>query len=131
MSAADVKAAVDKALADERTRMSGIQTVCQKAGKPEMATEFIANGTSLADVQNRMFEILCAARPPVGDGGSNNDPAQPKDPNDRFKAEYAADRKALQKAGISEEDYVASRRVTEGLDDEAGVVRRSTAAASK
>jgi hypothetical protein len=111
ITAADVKAAADKSVADERARIAAVMAVCQKAGKPDMANEFIANGTALADVQARMFEVLCAARPPVGDAGGN-DPPPTKDHDATFKAEYEADRVMLQKAGITEEDYIASRRVS-------------------
>ena len=109
LTAADLKAATDKAIADERLRMSGITSVCQKAGKPEMANEFIANGTSLPDVQNRMFDVLCAARPPVGDAGGNDAP-QEKDPDAAMKSDYIADCKLFPNMGISEEAYLASRK---------------------
>lgn len=115
LTAADVKAATDKTMADERARTSGILSVCQKAGKPDMASEFIANGTALADVQSRMFDVLCASRPPVGDAGGNDAPAE-KDPDAAAKAEYAADRVMLQHAGVSETDYVTSRRISEGRE---------------
>jgi ATP-dependent Clp protease protease subunit len=115
LTAADVKAAADKSVAEERTRVSGIMSVCQKAGKPEMANDFIANGATLADVQNRMFEVLCAARPPVGDAGGNDAPAA-NDPDAEFKAEYAKDRAILMKSGVSEADYVTSRRISAGLE---------------
>lgn len=115
LTAADVKAAADKSVADERARIAGVMSVCQKAGKADMANEFIANGTSLSDVQNRMFEVLCAARPPIGDAGGNDAPAT-QDPDAASKAEYAADRVLLQRAGISEEDYVISRRISAGTE---------------
>lgn len=115
LTAADVQAAADKAVTDERSRIAAINSVCQKAGKPEMANEFIANGTALADVQNRMFEVLCAARPPVGDAGGGDAPPA-KDPDAIAKAEYAADRVTMQKAGITEEDYVTSRRISAGTE---------------
>lgn len=112
LTEADVQAAAGKAVADERSRIAAITAVCQKAGKPDMANEFIANGTSLADVQTRMFEVLCAARPPVGDAGGT-DPTQTKDPDAALKKEYADNRVTLQKSGITEEDYVSSRKVTD------------------
>ena len=114
ITTADVKAAADKAVTDERARISAVNAVCQKAGKPDMAAEFIANGTSLADVQTRMFEVLCAARPPVGDSGGNEPTT--KDPDAAFKAEYASDRALLQQAGISEADYITSRRISTGAE---------------
>lgn len=113
LTQADVQATAAKAVADERTRVSSIMAVCQKAGKPDMASEFIANGTSLGDVQTRMFDVLCAARPPVGDAGGSDDSANPKDPDAALKKEYADNRATLQKSGVTEEDYVASRKVTD------------------
>jgi hypothetical protein len=38
------------------------------------------------------------------------------DPNATFKAEYAQQRATYQRDGVSEDDYVFSRRVDEGLD---------------
>jgi ATP-dependent Clp protease protease subunit len=115
LTAADVQSAADKAVADERSRISAVSSVCQKAGKPDMANEFIANGTSLADVQTRMFEVLCAARPPVGDAGGTDAPPA-KDPDAQAKADYAAERVLMQRAGITEEDYVTSRRISAGTE---------------
>lgn len=115
LTAADVQAATDKAIADERTRVSAITAVCQKAGKPEMASEFIANGTTLSDVQTRMFEVLCAARPPVGDAGGSDQ--QPKDPDAALKAEYVKDIAEMNMIGsVSEADYLLSRRISEGRE---------------
>jgi ATP-dependent Clp protease, protease subunit len=115
LTAADVKAAADQSVAEERSRISSIMAVCQKAGKPDMASDFIANGTSLADVQNRMLEVLCADRTPVGDAGGNDEP-QPKDPDAKYKADYAAERTLMQKSGITEEDYITSRRISDGQE---------------
>jgi hypothetical protein len=115
LTTADVTAAVTKALDEERNRTTAIMAVCRKVGKPELADDFIAQKLTLAEVNAKMVEVLCKDRPPVGDAGGN-DATQTKDPNDGFKAEYAKDRAMFQKAGLTEEDYVASRRVAEKLD---------------
>ena len=115
LTPADVTAAANTAataaVKAERERGVAIRAVCAKAGKPEMADDFIANGTALLDVQNRMFDVLCAARPPIGDAGGKPEPT--KDPDKAWKDEFAADRVAMEKAGITEEEYVESRRITE------------------
>ncbi len=70
---------------------------------------------SVADVNAKLVEVLCKDRPPVGDAGGNEAPAA-KDPAQGFKAEYAADRAAFMKAGISEDDYVLSRNISAGTE---------------
>ena len=113
ITAADVTSAVQTALAEERTRTSTIMTICQRANHPELANEYIAANMSVADVNAKLVEVLCKDRPPVGDAGGNDAPAE-KEPNAAFKAEFAADRAVYQRAGISEEDYIRSRRIDAG-----------------
>lgn len=115
LTAVDVATAVQNALAEERTRTSTIMTICQRANHPELANDFIATNLSVADVNAKLVDVLCKDRPPVGDAGGSDEPAA-KDPNAAFKSEYAADRATFMKAGISEEDYLTSRRISTGAD---------------
>ncbi len=111
----DVQKSVNESLAAERTRTSAIMSVCQRAGKPEMAAEFIASGISLAEVNAKMVDVLCQSRPPVGDAGGGGEPT-PKDPDAESKALYAADRMIYQRMGISEEDFITSQRIAAGTE---------------
>lgn len=116
--------ALKEGLAAERTRAAEIMAACTMAKKPEMATEFIASGASLQEVQSNLLRVVCLERPAV-DAGGTGDIVLTSDPDAKFKAEFAEDRKMLMKAGISEADYIASRRISEGVDCEAGVVIRA------
>ncbi len=69
----------------------------------------------MADVNAKLVEVLCKDRPPVGDAGGNEAPAA-KDPNLAYKTEYAADQSTFMRAGITEESYVKSRRIDDGLE---------------
>lgn len=109
----------------ERTRCADVFALCNQIGKPELATDFIANGTTVADVQSHILRVLINERKPVDGGGGGANPAPAPDPDAKFKVEYAADRKMLMRAGISEGDYVASRRCDEGIDGEPGVIIRA------
>lgn len=113
LTAADVDAARDQARKEEQTRSAAIMAICQRVGKPELASDFIANGASIPDVNAKMVDVLCQSRPPVGDAGGQAPPPA-ADPDAKIKEEYAADRGTYMKAGISEEDYVTSRRITAG-----------------
>jgi len=109
--AADIANAVDA----ERKRSADIMAVCNQAGKPDLAAEFISNKTTLADVQARLFTLMCNERKPADDAGSERQSGE-ADPNAAYKAEYAKQAAAYAKNGVSEADYVATRRIDDGLD---------------
>jgi ATP-dependent Clp protease, protease subunit len=106
---AEISAAADA----ERDRAANITAVCNQAGKSNLAADFITNKTSLADVQAHLFKALCTERTPKDDGAGSTD--KPADPDAGYKAEYAKN-KAYAAAGMSEADYVATRRVDDGID---------------
>jgi len=120
LTAADVTAAADQARKDEQARSGAIMAICQRVGKPELASDFIVQNLTIAEVNAKMVDVLCQSRPPVGDAGGQAPPPA-ADPNLKFKEEYAADKAAFMKSGISEADYVTSRRITAG--DEQLLVR--------
>ncbi len=105
---------VEQAIADERSRVANITAMCNSAGKTELAQRWIDEGTKVIDVQTALFSSLCAERPPVGGAGGTDLSAQTGDA--KFRAEYAASRSVFLQQGLTEADYVASRRVDEGLD---------------
>jgi ATP-dependent Clp endopeptidase proteolytic subunit ClpP len=109
--AADIANAVDT----ERKRSADIMAVCNQAGKPDLAAEFISNKTTLADVQARLFTLMCNERKPADDAGSERQSGE-ADPNAAYKAEYAKQAAAYMKNGVSEADFIASRRIDDGLD---------------
>jgi ATP-dependent protease ClpP protease subunit len=115
------KSLADKALADianaadtERKRSADIIAVCNQAGKADLAAEFITNKATLADVQAHLLKVLCNERKPLDDAGTTQ--TQTADPNAAYKAEYAKSKEAYTKAGVTEDDFVKSRRIDDGLD---------------
>jgi ATP-dependent protease ClpP protease subunit len=105
-------AASKEAIETERKRASELQALCQMAGMPEKAADYIAKGTAVEAAQKEMFETLCKQRPSVDGGGSN--PAPAADANAKYKAEFKANPHLAKE--LSEEEYVASRRIDDGLD---------------
>lgn len=98
----------------ERARVGDILALCSKAGKAELSAKYIADGTATADLQKALFDVLCAKNGAIdGAGGEGGGGELKTDHDAEFKKEYAADRAMLQKAGISEEAYLSSRRVTD------------------
>jgi ATP-dependent Clp endopeptidase proteolytic subunit ClpP len=108
--AADIANAAD----NERKRSADIIAVCNQAGKADLAAEFITNKATLADVQAHLLRVLCNERKPVDDGGTQQ--TQTADPNAAYKAEYAKHKDAYVRNGVSEDDFVKSRRIDDGLD---------------
>lgn len=106
--------AAQKAQRDEQKRQSDIRALCRQAGHAELADTFCNDPDktyTVEDVRAQLFDKLCKANPsPDDDGGDAND----DDPDAKFKAEYKQNKAQL---SCTEEEYVAMRRVDEGLDD--------------
>lgn len=102
--------ATDVVLA-ERHRISDIKALCDRAGRPELAADWIERGVPVASVQQAMRDILCQQRPPVGD-----DCDQMTGSGGRYAREYAAGRETYQAAGITPEQFEKSRRIDDGLE---------------
>ena len=109
--AAERASAAEQARKDERERVTTITALCKQAGKPELADKFCENGSSVAEVQSELFQILCKANSPVGEDASNNETAKP-DENAAYRAEYKAGNYSM-----TEEQYVSLRRAEDGLEE--------------
>lgn len=119
-SAADVEAAkkkaVEEALAASKERATKIAALCEQAGMSELASDLIGDEKlSVVDVQAKLFEALAKKNKPVGDGGGASAAPPKKDPDEAFREEYRKNPAEHARFGVSEEDYVKSRRITEGL----------------
>lgn len=118
VNADQIKADAIKA---ERERASNIQALCAQAQRHDLAAEFIASSMSVEQVQSRLFSALCEQQ---AKGHVPATPAAPKanGENAKYEAEFDADptyAKSMTKA-----EYVAMRRIDDGLDQlKAGVVR--------
>lgn len=106
------KEATEKALADESQRQADILSLCTKAKRPELAEGYLKEKLSTSQVQEKLFAALCEANKPVGDDtgkpGENAEDA-------KYLSEYKASEQAYLKAGMSKDDYIAQRRIDDGL----------------
>lgn len=112
----DVEAIKAQARADEMNRQTTITALCATAKRPELAAAFCKDLTiSVADVQGKLFEALCKQNGPLGDEGgtAGETPAKPSE-NDKYVAEFKAE--ASYAKTMTEAEYVAMRRVDDGLD---------------
>lgn len=106
--------AAQQAVTGERNRSNDVVAMCAKAGCPEKAAEFISAGKSTEEIRQTLFDVMCERNQAVGDGIS---PQQlTPDADTKFKKEYAASKADYVKQGISETDYIAMRRVDEGIE---------------
>ena len=65
-------------------------------------------------MQSELFAAICERNAPVGDeGGTSGEPTK-SDPDAKYKAEFAAEPSYA--ASMTEEEYVAMRRVDDGVD---------------
>lgn len=110
----DVPATVQMAIATERKRVADITAMCARANCTDRAQKWINDGTAVSDVQNALFDVLCANRPPVG-GDATGGP-QMAIGDDKLKAEYAEGRQVYMANGITEEQFIKSRRIDLGLE---------------
>ncbi len=98
----------------ERSRVADVIALCSKAGKVDLSAKHITDGTAVVELQRALFDVLCAANKPIGDGGSAADLSAQPDENASYKAEYKAN--TYLSARMTVEDYIASRRIDDGRD---------------
>lgn len=113
--AAAAQKAAGETLAAEQKRCRDIVALCAKARLPKLADKFIADNLSVADVNAKLVDELAKENKTLGEDTSL-DVEGGGDPDARFKKEYQSRRKELAELGVSEEEHVRSRRLSEGLD---------------
>lgn len=118
--AIDTTALKAEGAAEERKRAADITALCQQAHRPELAQQMIEENLSVVDAQSKLFRILCDEMKPVGDQPKDEKPA---DENAKYIAEYKAE-PSYSKA-MTEQEYVAMRRVDDGLDVLASTAHKS------
>lgn len=94
--------------AQERTRCKKIRALCDLAGVPEKFNTFVDAEFSVDEVQAALKGIVAKRNPAL----SQEEP-QEQSPDAKYRAEYQANRSLF---SVTEEEYVASRRVDDGLD---------------
>jgi uncharacterized protein YhdP len=102
-----------EAIAAERNRVGDVLALCSKAGKADLAAKHIADGTSKLDLQSTLLDVLCANNKPIGEG-ENVDLSKNTGPDAKYKAEFEAN--AYLSARMSLEDYIASRKIDDGVE---------------
>lgn len=110
--AEELKASKEAAVKAATERSSKIAALCAQAKCPELAAGLISDEAATMEVvKDKILAKMLAAGAPVGEGG-----VQPEGDgeNAKYKAEYAAN--TYLKASMKEADYIASRRIDDGLD---------------
>ncbi len=111
----DVDATIQLALAADRKRQSDIRALCRQAGMADLSDGFALSSEplySVEDVRKELFDRMAKKNAAPQDAA--DDVGGGDDPDKEFKAEYRRDKANL---SCSEDEYVASRRVDEGLDN--------------
>lgn len=92
----------------ERDRCKKIRALCDLAGCGDKFNQFVDAGFSVAETQSALKDL-------IGKRGSVLDsaPEPPADPNAKYKAEFATHRHLL---SVSEDQYIRSRRIDDGLE---------------
>lgn len=116
MTAVELTALVTNAVNAANQRTLDITALCNRCSVPQMAAAFIADPKiKVSDVNEQMMTLLIARNVPAGTGGTGPEPGTKGDPVAKYKAEFNAQADMLGKLGISEDDYVASRALTDGV----------------
>ncbi len=110
-----LSAAKDEAAKLATNQAADILALCAKAGKVDLASKFIAERATVGTVQTALFDLLLLSNKPVGEGGAG-DLGGAGDENSKYKAEYAKDKQIYLAAGVTEDDFVAMRRVDDRID---------------
>lgn len=111
-----VKAEAEKSAREaERKRVSGIMDLCRNHKLDQLAAKLVDDGVELSEAKDQVLAALSKRDKPLSPDAP---PEQPKkdDPDQSYREEYAAQKPAFLKAGVTEEDYVLSRRVDDGKD---------------
>lgn len=101
-------------LAAERTRTKELYALARVAGvkEPEKrAEEWIDQGLSVVAAKAAIADTLMAGNSLSRDAGDGN-----ADPDSKYRAEYSAQAAAFASMGLSQQEYIASRRIEDGLE---------------
>ena len=107
--------AAKEAAAAEMKRQSDIRALCQSAKMEGKADAYCADlSITVEDVREQLFDAMCKANVAPDSGAGDQD--EKTDPDQAYKDEYQASKESLAELNISEEDYVKSRRIDDGVD---------------
>jgi len=116
--AVDVAAVRLEVATNERKRSADILALCEMVGAPQLAGDFIANGVEVAEVNAKLLNQICKDRKPLMAAGTPTieSPAPVLDADSGYKAEFKLSAGEYAKMGMSEAEYVAQRRIDDGVD---------------
>lgn len=101
---------------ETRARDREIRATCERAGCPDAANAFIDDDkVTIQDVKDRMLDLLCSQRVPVGVNvapGAANSAGVP-DADAKYRAEFKQ-YAASMSLGITEDEYVAAAKARAG-----------------
>lgn len=103
---------------EERKRVKQIQALCDMAECPEMSGKMIDAEFTVAEVQVTLGKILEKKRALVPDDSSSDPDMNTgvKDDDKPFIKEFEESAKMFAEVGMTQDEYVESRRIDEGLD---------------
>lgn len=117
---AAAKKYAEQAAETEMRRQVDIRALCAEAGEQKLAETYCADRSfTVEDVRAKLFEQLVKKnKAPSGDdpAGDPIEEGSSKNPEKKFKKEYAENRVHFVEMGISEKQYVRSRMIDEGLE---------------
>ena len=92
---------MSKSVALEQRRQTQIRKLCKLAGRPDDAKSCI-------DLKMTVAQTIIALSVSAGLGNDSSD--------SQFRAEFQKDRDQYEALGMSESDYVMTRRIDDGLE---------------
>lgn len=107
---ADDGPTVEEQLAANNKRVTDLYKLASSAGlddATDTAEKWAEQGLSVVEAKAALADRMLAANKLTDDGGN---PAP--DPDAAYKAEYRAQKAHYEKEGVTEEDYVASAKIT-------------------
>lgn len=114
--ATELAEAREKAIAEERKRQADIRALCAEANCADKAEAYCKEGKTVEDVRTALFSEMCKRNSAPSGDSAGDELGEGKDPDKKFKKEYAENRTFYVAHGITEASYIQSRRVDEGLD---------------
>ena len=100
----------------ERGRVNKIRALCNLAGCPDKAGTFIDGDFSVVETQTALSEILDKRNQTLALEAADDNQETKPDENQTFLDEYRANTNHHSFMGVTEDMYVLSRRVDEGLE---------------
>ena len=100
----------------ERSRVNKIHALCDLAGCPDKAKTFVDGEFSVAETQTALSEILDKRNLSLAGENAAADIETERDDNKPFRDEFKQHAQQHARMGVTEDMYISSRRIDEGLE---------------